>query len=43
MSMLGFLAFMFLEEGFFEKAQLSAGPGKQMCSGCEEFADMGFE
>lgn len=27
----------------FDEEQLELGPGKHMCSGCVEFADMGFE
>lgn len=33
----------FQDAANFDASQLSdKGPGKQMCSGCEEFADMGF-
>jgi len=31
----------FVALGSFEEGQLEKGPGTQMCSGCEEFADMG--
>eukprot|EP00798_Chlamydomonas_sp_ICE-L_P028245 gene28245-31348_t len=30
----------FQEDNDFEAAQLEAGPGKQVCAGCEEFAGM---
>lgn len=31
----------FFDVGSFEEGQLEKGPGAQMCSGCEEFAEMG--
>jgi len=30
----------FIEEKEFDSAQIEAGPGKMMCAGCEEFAEM---
>lgn len=32
----------FLEADSFEESQLENGPGKQLCSGCEDFADVEF-
>ena len=32
----------FVDAAEFEEAQRTAGPGKQMCQGCEEIACMGF-
>eukprot|EP00662_Eupelagonemidae_sp_cell21_P000002 gene2-4357_t len=31
----------FMEKENFDDAQIEAGPGKQMCCSCEEFAGMG--